>query len=77
MDFTQIRPMHERKKGLGSGSRTYLYLVPNKMNLLSTSFFGGHKIDMIDKCTVCPGSSDPQEKIFNRFASDNEVHAIF
>ena len=44
------------------------------MNLLSTSFFGGHKIDMIDKCTVCPGSSDPQEKIF---ASDNEVHAIF
>jgi len=74
MDFTQIRPMHERKKGLGSGSRTYLYLVPNKMNLLSTSFFGGHKIDMIDKCTVCPGSSDPQEKIF---ASDNEVHAIF
>ena len=27
--------------------------------------------------TLCPGSSDPKEKIFNRFASDNEVHAIF
>ena len=25
------------------------------------------------KCTVCPGSSDPPEKIFNIFASENEV----
>ena len=24
-------------------------------------------------CTVCPGSSDPPEKIFDIFASENEV----
>ena len=27
--------------------------------------------------TVCPGSSDPPGKIFNVFASENEVYAIF
>ena len=27
--------------------------------------------------TVCPGSSDPQEKIFNAFASENEVYTIY
>ena len=27
--------------------------------------------------TVCPGSSDPPEKILNIFASENEVYAIF
>ena len=27
--------------------------------------------------TVCPGSSDPTEKIFNIFASENEVYTIF
>ena len=26
--------------------------------------------------TVCPGSSDPLEKIFNVFASENEVHRL-
>ena len=29
------------------------------------------------KCTVCPGSSDPPEKILNIFASENEVYTIF
>ena len=28
-------------------------------------------------CTVCPGSSDPSKKIFNIFASENEVYTIF
>ena len=28
-------------------------------------------------CTVCPGSSDPPEKILNIFASENEVYTIF
>ena len=28
-------------------------------------------------CTVCPGSSDPPEKIFNIFASENEVYTIY
>ena len=27
--------------------------------------------------TVCPGSSDPPEKIFNIFASQNEVYTIY
>ena len=27
--------------------------------------------------TVCPGSSDPPEKIFNIFASENEVYTIY
>ena len=27
--------------------------------------------------TVCPGSSDPSEKIFNIFASENEVYTIY
>ena len=26
--------------------------------------------------TVCPGSSDPQEKILNIFASENDVYTI-
>ena len=28
-------------------------------------------------CTVCPGSSDPPEKIFHMFASEKEVYTIF
>ena len=27
--------------------------------------------------TVCPGSSDPPEKIFSIFASENEVYTVF
>ena len=27
--------------------------------------------------TVCPGSSDPPEKILNIYASENEVYTIF
>ena len=27
--------------------------------------------------TVCPGSSDPPEKIFNIFASENEGYTIY
>ena len=30
-----------------------------------------------EKSTVCPGSSDPPEKIFNIFASENEVYTIY
>ena len=29
-----------------------------------------------ESVTVCPGSSDPSEKIFNMFASENEVHQL-
>ena len=27
--------------------------------------------------TVCPGSSDPPEKIFSIFASENEVYTVY
>ena len=27
--------------------------------------------------TVCPGSSDPPEKIFNIIASENEVYTVY
>ena len=30
-----------------------------------------------EKPTVCPESSDPSEKIFNIFASENEVYTIY
>ena len=29
------------------------------------------------RSTVCPGSSDPPEKILDIFASENEVYTIF
>ena len=28
-------------------------------------------------CTVCPGRSDPQEKMFDIIASENEVYTIY
>ena len=34
-------------------------------------------IDASFYCTVCPGSSDPPEKILNIFASENKVYTIF
>ena len=32
---------------------------------------------LVGVITVCPGSSDPPEKIFNIFASENEVYTIY
>ena len=29
------------------------------------------------QATVCPGSSDPPEKVINIFASENKVHTIY
>ena len=34
-------------------------------------------LDTFHTNTVCPGTSDPPEKILNIFASENEVYAIF
>ena len=31
----------------------------------------------VEHGTVCPGSSDPPEKILNIFASENKVYTIF
>jgi len=38
--------------------------------------FSGSHIFTI-KLTVCPGSSDPPQKILNIFASENEVYTIY
>ena len=46
--------------------KTYLYN--------SSSQFG---IFFLSQHTVCPGSSDPPEKIFNMFASENEGYIIY
>ena len=35
------------------------------------------KVKKENKYTVCPGSSDPPEKILNIFASENEVYTSF
>ena len=48
----------------------------------SLFFISGKKIYIFffiigKKYTVCPGSSDPPEKILNIFASENEVYNIF
>ena len=43
-----------------------MFLVIFKKRGLSTKFD-----------TVYPGSSDPREKIFNIFASENEVYTIY
>ena len=37
----------------------------------------GGKMKRDSKNTVCPGSSDPPGKIFNIFASENEVYPIY
>ena len=34
-------------------------------------------IPKIKEYTVCPGSSDPPEKLLNIFASENEDYTIF
>ena len=36
-----------------------------------------HLVSNIFNHTVCPGSSDPPEKMFNIFASENEVYTIY
>ena len=37
----------------------------------------GHAHLYFKLSTVCPGSSDPPEKIFNIFASEHEVYTIY
>ena len=39
--------------------------------------FASFKIMMLFNGTECPKSSDPPEKTFNRFASENEVYTIY
>ena len=35
------------------------------------------RVSLGKRGTVCPGSSDPAEKIFNKFASENEAYTIY
>ena len=39
--------------------------------------FAEQKDIFYSRYTVCPGSSDPVEKIFNIFTSENEVYTIY
>ena len=47
---------------------------------IGNPFISGHTVYIpieLRLDTVCPGSSDPPEKIFNIFASENEVYTIY
>ena len=48
-------------------------MVTRNLPLLKPEFLNEFR----GKTTVCPGSSDPPEKIFNIFASENEVYTIY
>ena len=47
----------------------YYFLDTQYMKWVTTSWTVSY--------TVCPGSSDPPEKILNIYASENEVYTIF
>ena len=60
----------------------YIYIERSlRKNNKNYIFFKGMKQYLWGKSwpepTVCPGSSDPPEKILNIFASENEVYTIF
>ena len=59
----------------------YIYRTFLKKKQQKFYFFKGMKQYLRGKSwpepTVCPGSSDPPEKILNIFASENEVYTIF
>ena len=52
----------------------------DRQDLLSLKVFKSVDVSCryyINEITVCPGSSDPPEKIFDIFASENEVYTIY
>ena len=51
---------------MNSYMRESFELPSNTSTMAGTKFY-----------TVCPGSSDPPEKIFNIFAYENEVYTIY
>ena len=58
-----------------SGQIRFRILETEHLNMFFVSF---HICQLLGSYyTVCQGSSDPQEKIFNIFASENEVYAIY
>ena len=51
----------------------HIYIISWRLDCQMIFFQTRFVIDFIFHYTVCPGSSDPPEKIFNIFASENEV----
>ena len=43
--------------------------------MIGKALYTLYAVDTVD--TVCPGNSDPQEKVFNIFASENEGYTIY
>ena len=55
-----------------------MYIVHSKPHVLR--FFGVKlNVPLLGKTfgTICPGSSDPLEEIYNIFASENEVYTSY
>ena len=73
------RPRPPRPAAPPSPRPPYQNLCPGKTDCFKTLKF--HRFGKVCKstllCTVCPGSSDPSEKLFNIFASENEVYTIY
>ena len=65
MDILSKRQKHRRQGGVILGYR------------MIDRYIGMWVGRMIDRYTVCPGSSYPSEKMFNIFASENEVYTIY
>ena len=59
---------------LGVGVSFWIVFEPQFFTLLIRNISGGFSSKY---CTVCPGSSDPPEKILNIFASEHDVYTIF
>ena len=55
----------------------YMYCIAKKSLPSKLRFKMGLKILLTHSSTVCPGNSGPPEKIFNIFASENEVYIIY
>ena len=58
----------------GTKNNSLNYCILNQFVVARTAFFSRFGSGCY---TVCPGSSDPPEKILNIFASENEVYTVF
>ena len=65
-----MRPQHRGEAGAAGRQEKTVYSHCEIANFMP--YIVGHFT-----CTVCPGSSAPPEKIFNIFASENEVYPIY
>ena len=73
-----------RVVGSGSSVQVFARLPTVQYNYPSVGLSSCHLLTIYlsfsilpKSCTVCPGSSDPPEKMYNIFASENEFYTIY